>query len=161
MTSERQEAPTNAADSSPPAAPTEGLNVSRRNLSGPLLDLSGAAIQGSTEDKNPSILLPNQSNDLFHFALDIGGEAPPPRTPYLPCLHFATSLNNGRYRGPPDSLGAFNGTIRLHTFMQLYRIGGLVRTQLLRHDLDQMRVSQLQIGHPPVDGPHKRGYIMS
>ena len=88
MTSERQEASTDAEDSSPPAAPTESesSNLSRRNLSGPLLDLSGAAIQGSIEDKNPSILLPNQSNDLFHFALDIGGEAPPPRTPYPPCL---------------------------------------------------------------------------
>jgi pantothenate kinase len=39
----------------------------------PLLDLSGAAIQGSREDKNPSILLPNQSEDISHFAIDLGG----------------------------------------------------------------------------------------
>lgn len=39
----------------------------------PLLDLSGAAIQGSTEDRNPAILLPNQTDDVSHFAIDIGG----------------------------------------------------------------------------------------
>lgn len=39
----------------------------------PLLDLSKAAIQGSTEDRNPTILLPNQSDDVSHFAVDLGG----------------------------------------------------------------------------------------
>jgi type II pantothenate kinase len=39
----------------------------------PQLDLSGAAIHGTLEDRNPTILLPNQSDDISHLALDIGG----------------------------------------------------------------------------------------
>lgn len=38
-----------------------------------IIDLSGAAIQGSYDDKNPSILLPNQREDVCHCAIDIGG----------------------------------------------------------------------------------------
>ncbi|RVX18346.1 Pantothenate kinase 2 [Vitis vinifera] len=38
------------------------------------LDLSGAAIQGNNfEERHPTILLPNQSDDISHLALDIGG----------------------------------------------------------------------------------------
>ncbi|KAG6551234.1 hypothetical protein Mapa_007160 [Marchantia paleacea] len=44
-----------------------------RSPSRPQLDLSGATIQGSTEDKNPAIVLPNQSDELSHFAIDLGG----------------------------------------------------------------------------------------
>jgi pantothenate kinase len=50
-----------------------GENGSRTPPIRPLLDLSGAAIQGSREDKNPSILLPNQSEEISHFAVDLGG----------------------------------------------------------------------------------------
>ncbi|KAF9615678.1 hypothetical protein IFM89_026060 [Coptis chinensis] len=39
----------------------------------PQLDLSGAEIQGNFEEKDPTILLPNQSHDIYHLALDIGG----------------------------------------------------------------------------------------
>jgi type II pantothenate kinase len=44
-----------------------------RSSSRPQLDLSGAAIHGTLEDRNPTILLPNQSDDISHLALDIGG----------------------------------------------------------------------------------------
>lgn len=44
-----------------------------RSSSRPQLDLSGAAIHGSTEDRTPAILLPNQSDDISHVAIDIGG----------------------------------------------------------------------------------------
>ncbi|XP_047316835.1 pantothenate kinase 2 [Impatiens glandulifera] len=44
-----------------------------RSGSRPQLDLSKAAIQGNFEEKDPTILLPNQSDDISHLALDIGG----------------------------------------------------------------------------------------
>ncbi|XP_057855485.2 pantothenate kinase 2 isoform X2 [Cryptomeria japonica] len=44
-----------------------------RSSSRPQLDVSGAAIQGNFEDRNPTILLPNQSDDISHFAIDLGG----------------------------------------------------------------------------------------
>ncbi|KAK7389071.1 hypothetical protein VNO78_23903 [Psophocarpus tetragonolobus] len=44
-----------------------------RSSSRPQLDLSKAEIQGNFEDKYPTILLPNQSHDISHLALDIGG----------------------------------------------------------------------------------------
>lgn len=53
-------------------APVAGNSI-HRSSSRPQLDLSGAAIQGNFEEKDPSILLPNQSDDISHLALDIGG----------------------------------------------------------------------------------------
>ncbi|KAL1566182.1 Pantothenate kinase 2, mitochondrial [Salvia divinorum] len=53
-------------------APMAGNSI-HRSLSRPQLDLSGAAIQGNFEEKDPTILLPNQSDDISHLALDIGG----------------------------------------------------------------------------------------
>lgn len=50
-----------------------GVNSIHRSSSRPQLDLSGAAIQGNFEEKDPAILLPNQSDDISHLALDIGG----------------------------------------------------------------------------------------
>lgn len=44
-----------------------------RSSSRPQLDLSKAEIQGNFEEKYPTILLPNQSHDISHLALDIGG----------------------------------------------------------------------------------------
>ena len=50
-------------------------NSIHRSGSRPQLDLSGAAIQGNNfEERDPTILLPNQSDDISHLALDIGGE---------------------------------------------------------------------------------------
>ncbi|XP_073274410.1 pantothenate kinase 2 isoform X2 [Primulina huaijiensis] len=48
-------------------------NSIHRSSSRPQLDLSGAAIQGNFEERDPTILLPNQSDDISHLALDIGG----------------------------------------------------------------------------------------
>lgn len=45
----------------------------KRSSSRPQLDVSGAAIQGNSEDRNPIILLPNQTDDISHFAVDLGG----------------------------------------------------------------------------------------
>lgn len=53
-------------------APTSS-NAMHRSSSRPQIDLSGAAIQGNFEERNPTILLPNQSDDISHLALDIGG----------------------------------------------------------------------------------------
>ena len=53
-----------------------------RSSSRPQLDVSGAAIQGNLEERDPSILLPNQSDDISHLALDIGGQ------PFFECLFF-------------------------------------------------------------------------
>lgn len=56
-------------------APVGGVNSIHRSSSRPQLDLSGAAIQGNFEEKDPAILLPNQSDDISHLALDIGGKS--------------------------------------------------------------------------------------
>ncbi|GFP92357.1 pantothenate kinase 2 [Phtheirospermum japonicum] len=53
-------------------APMPGNSI-HRSSSRPQLDLSGAAIQGNFEERDPTILLPNQSDDISHLALDIGG----------------------------------------------------------------------------------------
>ncbi|CAN6453084.1 unnamed protein product [Victoria cruziana] len=50
-----------------------GVGCIHRSGSRPQLDLSGAAIQENFEGRNPTILLPNQSDDISHLALDIGG----------------------------------------------------------------------------------------
>lgn len=55
-------------DMAPPAG-----NSIHRSSSRPQLDVSKAEIQGNVEERNPTILLPNQSDDLSHLALDIGG----------------------------------------------------------------------------------------
>lgn len=59
----------------PPPPTTSGNSPAMLHRSGsrPQLDLSGAAIQGNLEERNPTILLPNQSDDISHLAVDIGG----------------------------------------------------------------------------------------
>jgi hypothetical protein len=52
--------------------PVTGNSI-HRSSSRPQLDVSKAEIQSNVEDKYPTILLPNQSDDLSHLALDIGG----------------------------------------------------------------------------------------
>lgn len=52
-------------------SPALGSSI-HRSTSRPQLDLSGAAIQGNFEERDPTILLPNQSDDISHLALDIG-----------------------------------------------------------------------------------------
>lgn len=53
-------------------APVTGNSI-HRSGSRPQLDLSKAEIQGNFEERDPTILLPNQSDDISHLALDIGG----------------------------------------------------------------------------------------
>eukprot|EP00850_Spirogloea_muscicola_P019956 SM000203S06132 [mRNA] locus=s203:2:2632:- [translate_table: standard] len=67
----RAEPPEAAGASAPDAAPRASQGP--RAPPGPVLDLTGASIQGSTDDRNPSIVLPNQSHDVTHFAVDLGG----------------------------------------------------------------------------------------
>ena len=66
-------------DETPKTLPTTSASSNsaatmHRCGSRPQLDLSGAAIQGNLEERNPTILLPNQSDDISHLAVDIGGE---------------------------------------------------------------------------------------
>ncbi|KAF8364731.1 hypothetical protein HHK36_033288 [Tetracentron sinense] len=68
---EDSEEKTNKEEERGMAPPT--ANPIHRSSSRPQLDLSGAAIQGNFEERNPTILLPNQSDDISHLALDIGG----------------------------------------------------------------------------------------
>ncbi|KAK1280437.1 Pantothenate kinase 2 [Acorus gramineus] len=57
-----------------PSALSASSNSMMNRLScRPQIDLTGAAIQGNFEERDPSILLPNQSDDISHLALDIGG----------------------------------------------------------------------------------------
>ncbi|KAK9066476.1 hypothetical protein SSX86_013798 [Deinandra increscens subsp. villosa] len=63
---------TEKEDTEKEMAPPVGSSI-HRSSSRPQLDLSGAAIQGNFEERDPTILLPNQSDDISHLALDIGG----------------------------------------------------------------------------------------
>ncbi|XP_038982983.1 LOW QUALITY PROTEIN: pantothenate kinase 2-like [Phoenix dactylifera] len=49
------------------------LNPMHQSSLWPQLDLTRAAIKGNWEERNPTILLPNQSDDISHLAVDIGG----------------------------------------------------------------------------------------
>lgn len=55
-------------------APSASGTSIHRSGSRPQLDLSKAEIQGNLEERDPTILLPNQSDDISHLALDIGGD---------------------------------------------------------------------------------------
>ncbi|PKU86941.1 Pantothenate kinase 2 [Dendrobium catenatum] len=80
-----------------------------RSSSRPQLDLSGAAIQSNSEERNPTILLPNQSDDIFHLALDIGGSL-------IKLIYFSRheelSQDDKRRRFMKKRLGIFNGKRR-------------------------------------------------
>ncbi|XP_002991207.2 pantothenate kinase 2 [Selaginella moellendorffii] len=102
-----------AMDGEPPASQQQHQQQSiPRSLSRPQLDLSGAAIQGSTEDRNPSILLPNQNDDISHFAIDIGGSL-------IKLIYFSrhpepsSSRRSGEQPKSPSLRGHFSGG-RLH-----------------------------------------------
>ncbi|KAH0468340.1 hypothetical protein IEQ34_003373 [Dendrobium chrysotoxum] len=80
-----------------------------RSGSRPQLDLSGAAIQSNSEERNPTILLPNQSDDISHLALDIGGSL-------IKLIYFSRheelSQDDKRRRFMKKRLGIFNGKRR-------------------------------------------------
>ncbi|KAL8457807.1 hypothetical protein ACS0TY_035617 [Phlomoides rotata] len=84
-------------------SPLTGNSI-HRSSSRPQLDLSGAAIQGNFEEKDPSILLPNQSDDISHLALDIGGSL-------IKLVYFSRHENqriNDRRRKIVKALGITN-----------------------------------------------------
>ncbi|KAJ1439066.1 Type II pantothenate kinase [Sesbania bispinosa] len=86
----------------------------RRSSSRPQLDLSKAEIQGNVEDKDPSILLPNQSHDISHLALDIGGSL-------IKLVYFSRhedkSSDDKRIRRAKDRLGFPNGNRRSYPIL--------------------------------------------
>ncbi|CAN1347721.1 Pantothenate kinase 2 [Linum perenne] len=84
-------------------------NSIHRSGSRPQLDLSKAAIQGNFEEKDPTILLPNQSDDISHLALDIGGSL-------IKLVYFSRhedrSSNYRRAMTLREKLGISNGSRR-------------------------------------------------
>ncbi|KAG4977001.1 hypothetical protein JHK86_036475 [Glycine max] len=89
-------------------APTAGNSI-HRSGSRPQLDVSKAEIQGNVEEKYPTILLPNQSDDLSHLALDIGGSL-------IKLVYFSRhedqSADDKRKRSVKERLGLSNGNRR-------------------------------------------------
>ncbi|KAK3035312.1 hypothetical protein RJ639_034020 [Escallonia herrerae] len=85
--------------------PVAGSSI-HRSTSRPQLDLSGAAIQGNFEERDPTILLPNQSDDISHLALDIGGSL-------IKLIYFSRHedrfVNDGRKRSVKGRFGVSNG----------------------------------------------------
>ncbi|CAI0547252.1 unnamed protein product [Linum tenue] len=84
-------------------------NSIHRSASRPQLDLSKAAIQGNFEERDPTILLPNQSDDISHLALDIGGSL-------IKLVYFSRhedrSNNDKRTKTLQEKLGISNGSRR-------------------------------------------------
>ncbi|XP_058091822.1 pantothenate kinase 2-like [Magnolia sinica] len=89
-------------------------NSIHRSSSRPQLDLSGAAIQGNFEERNPTILLPNQSDDISHLALDIGGSL-------IKLVYFSrreeNSADDRRRRTIMERLGISNGNRRSYPIL--------------------------------------------
>ncbi|XP_027333434.1 pantothenate kinase 2-like isoform X2 [Abrus precatorius] len=85
-----------------------------RSSSRPQLDLSKAEIQGNVEEKYPTILLPNQSHDLFHLALDIGGSLI--KLVYF-SRHHDQSTNDKRMENVKNRLGFPNGNRRSYPIL--------------------------------------------
>ncbi|KAH7550466.1 hypothetical protein JRO89_XS13G0196800 [Xanthoceras sorbifolium] len=80
-----------------------------RSGSRPQLDLSKAAIQGNFEEKDPTILLPNQSDDISHLALDIGGSLI--KLVYF-SRHEGQPIDDKRKKTVKERLGISNGNRR-------------------------------------------------
>lgn len=85
-----------------------------RSGSRPQLDLSKAAIQGNFEVKDPTILLPNQSDDISHLALDIGGSL-------IKLVYFSRhedqSFDDKRKKTIEERLGISNGNRRSYPIL--------------------------------------------
>ncbi|KAK6249510.1 hypothetical protein SCA6_003515 [Theobroma cacao] len=96
-------------DMAPPAS-----NSIHRSGSRPQLDLSKAAIQGSSEERDPTILLPNQSDDISHLALDIGGSL-------IKLVYFSRhedrSIDDKRKKTVKERLGISNGNRRSYPIL--------------------------------------------
>ncbi|XVF09297.1 hypothetical protein REPUB_Repub07fG0080500 [Reevesia pubescens] len=96
-------------DMAPPAG-----NSIHRSGSRPQLDLSKAAIQGNSEERDPTILLPNQSDDISHLALDIGGSL-------IKLVYFSRhedrSIDDKRKKTVKERLGISNGNRRSYPIL--------------------------------------------
>ncbi|KAG2675869.1 hypothetical protein I3760_12G026600 [Carya illinoinensis] len=91
------------------APPAGGLI--HRSGSRPQLDLSKAAIQGNFEERNPTILLPNQSDDISHLALDIGGSL-------IKLVYFSRHEDQSiRKKTVKERLGISNGNRRSYPIL--------------------------------------------
>ncbi|XP_055825432.1 pantothenate kinase 2 [Solanum dulcamara] len=94
-------------------APLPGSSI-HRSSSRPQLDVSGAAIQGNFEEKDPAILLPNQTDDISHLALDIGGSL-------IKLIYFSRhadrQVDDGRKRKIKERLGVSNGSRRSYPIL--------------------------------------------
>jgi type II pantothenate kinase len=88
--------------------PVTGNSI-HRSSSRPQLDVSKAEIQSNVEDKYPTILLPNQSDDLSHLALDIGGSLI--KLVYF-SRHEGQSDDDKRKKTLKERLGLSNGNRR-------------------------------------------------
>ncbi|XP_068305597.1 pantothenate kinase 2-like [Pyrus communis] len=94
-------------------APATGSSI-HRSGSRPQLDLSKAAIQGNFEERDPTILLPNQSDDLSHLALDIGGSLI--KLVYF-SRHEGQSIDDKRKKTLKERLGISNGSRRSYPIL--------------------------------------------
>ncbi|KAM6570012.1 hypothetical protein CsatB_017997 [Cannabis sativa] len=95
-------------DMAPPPHPS--TTSIHRSGSRPQLDLSKAAIQGNSEERDPTILLPNQSDDISsHLSLDIGGSL-------IKLVYFSRheqySIDDERKKSVKERLGISNGNRR-------------------------------------------------
>ncbi|KAI3991644.1 hypothetical protein MKX01_038042 [Papaver californicum] len=97
----------------PPPPPTTSTMI-HRSSSRPQLDLSGAAIQGNFEERDPAILLPNQSDDISHLALDIGGSL-------IKLIYFSRHedhlVDDKRKKTLKERLGLSNGSRRSYPIL--------------------------------------------
>ncbi|XP_057995943.1 pantothenate kinase 2 isoform X2 [Hevea brasiliensis] len=123
-------------------APPAGNSI-HRSGSRPQLDLSKAAIQGNSEDRDPTILLPNQSDDISHLALDIGGSL-------IKLVYFSRHedrpINDRRKKTVKERLGVSNGNRRSYPIL-----GGRLHfvkfeTRKINECLDFISSKQLHLG---------------
>ncbi|CAL5374912.1 unnamed protein product [Camellia sinensis] len=130
-------------------APPAGSSSIHRTSSRPLLDLSKAAIQGNFEEKDPTILLPNQSDDLSHLALDIGGSL-------IKLVYFSRhedrSVNDRRKKSLKEKFGVSNSNRRSYPIL-----GGRLHfvkfeTAKINECLDF--ISSKQLHHGGMDASH-------
>ncbi|KAG2399164.1 Pantothenate kinase [Vigna angularis] len=118
-------------------------NSMHRSGSRPQLDVSKAEIQVNEEEKYPTILLPNQSDDLSHLALDIGGSL-------IKLVYFSRhenqSVDDKRKRSVNERLGFSKGNRRSYPIL-----GGRLHfvkfeTRKINECLDFIHSKQLHCG---------------
>ncbi|XP_009793996.1 pantothenate kinase 2 isoform X1 [Nicotiana tabacum] len=143
-------------------APLPGSSSIHRSSSRPQLDVSGAAIQGNFEEKDPTILLPNQSDDISHLALDIGGSLI--KLVYF-SRHADRQVDDRRKRKVKERLGVSNGSRRSYPIL-----GGRLHfvkfeTSKLNECLDFIYSKQLHCGGMdsrcwPSDAPQSENAVI-